>query len=55
MKMSKTRLYVNKELSSNIMIYIKDKQHHFLKNVLRVKIHEKISVFDGITGEWLSK
>ena len=55
MKMSKTRLYVNKKLSSNIMIYIKDKQHHFLKNVLRVKIHDKISVFDGITGEWLTK
>ena len=55
MKMSKTRLYVNKELSNNIMIYIKDKQHHFLKNVLRIKIQDTISVFDGMSGEWLSK
>ena len=55
MKMSKTRLYVDKELSQNIMIYIKDKQMHFLKNVLRIKIQDKISVFDGKTGEWLSK
>ena len=55
MKMSKTRLYVDKELSSNIMIYIRDKQHHFLKNVLRIKILDIISVFDGISGEWLSK
>ena len=55
MKMSKTRLYIDKKLSSNIMIYIKNKQHHFLKNVLRIKIQDKISVFDGITGEWLSK
>ena len=55
MKMSKTRLYVDKKLSSNIMIYIKDKQLHFLKNVLRVKIQDTISVFDGKTGEWLSK
>ena len=55
MKMSKTRLYVEKELSSNIMIYIKNKQHHFLKNVLRIKIHDNILIFDSLTGEWLSK
>ena len=55
MKMSKTRLYIEKELSTNIMIYIKDKQHHFLKNVLRIKIHDTITVFDGKSGEWLSK
>ena len=55
MKMSKTRLFVEKKLSPNIMIYIKDKQHHFLKNVLRIKINDIISLFDGYTGEWLSK
>ena len=55
MKMSKTRLYVEKKLSSNIMIYIKNKQHHFLKNVLRIKIQDNISIIDGLTGEWLSK
>jgi len=53
--MSKTRLFIDKKLSSNTMIYIRDKQHHFLKNVLRIKIHDLISVFDGITGEWSSK
>ena len=37
MKMSKTRLFVSKKLSANILIYIKYKQHHFLKNVLRIK------------------
>jgi len=55
MKMSKTRLYVETKLSSNIMIYIKNKQLHFLKNVLRIKIQDNILVFDGLTGEWLSK
>ncbi len=54
MKMSKTRLYVDKELSSNLMICIKDKQYHFLKNVLRIKIQDSITVFDGISGEWIS-
>ena len=54
MKKSKTRLFINKTISSNLMIYIKDKQHHFLKNVLRVKINDKINLFDGISGEWES-
>jgi 16S rRNA (uracil1498-N3)-methyltransferase len=37
------------------MIYIKEKQHHYLKNVLRVKINDEIKIFDNQTGEWLSK
>ena len=54
-KKSKTRIFVNKKLSQNMMIYIKEKQHHFLKNVLRVKINDEIMVFDNLTGEWFSK
>ena len=52
--MSKTRIFVNKTISSNLLIYIKDKQHHFLKNVLRIKVNDEINVFDSITGEWKS-
>jgi len=55
MKNQKTRIYINKSISLNLIIYIKDKQHHFLKNVLRIKIHDEISVFDGKTGEWKAK
>ena len=54
MKKSKTRIFVNKSISSNLIIYIKDKQHHFLKNVLRTKVNDEINIFDGITGEWKS-
>ena len=54
MKKSKTRIFVNKTISSNLLIYIKNKQHHFLKNVLRIKINDEINVFDSITGEWES-
>ena len=54
MKKSKTRIFVNKPLSSNLIIYVKGKQHHFLKNVLRVKVNDEINIFDGITGEWKS-
>ena len=52
MKKSKTRLFVEKEISQNLMIYIKGKQLHFLKNVLRVKLDDIITIFDGISGEW---
>ena len=52
--MSKTRIFVNKTLSANLLIYVKNKQHHFLKNVLRIKINDEINVFDSITGEWKS-
>ena len=52
MKKSKTRIFVSKSISSNLMVYIKDKQHHFLKNVLRVKINDHINIFDGLSGEW---
>ena len=55
MKKSKTRLYIEKQISQNLMIYIKEKQHHFLKNVIRIKLNDVINVFDGITGEWRSQ
>ena len=54
-KKSKTRIFINKKLSNNIMVYIKEKQHHFLKNVLRVKINDELMIFDNQTGEWFSK
>jgi len=54
MKKSKTRIFVNKSISSNLIIYIREKQHHFLKNVLRTKVNDEINIFDGITGEWKS-
>ena len=55
MKKSKTRLFIEKQISQNLIIYIKEKQHHFLKNVLRIKLNDVINVFDGITGEWRSQ
>ena len=55
MQKPKTRIFVNKSISSNLIIYVKDKQHHFLKNVMRIKINDEINLFDGISGEWNSK
>ena len=55
MKKSKTRLFINKLISKNLLIYIKNKQHHFLKNVLKVRNNDWINIFDGVSGEWESK
>lgn len=52
MQKSKTRLFIAKQITPNLIIYVKGKQHHFLKNVLRVKLNDIISIFDGLTGEW---
>ena len=54
MKKSKTRLFIRESISSNIVLYVKGKQYHLLKNVLRVVIGDEIRLFDGITGEWQS-
>ena len=54
-KKSKTRIFFHNKLSHNMIIYIKEKQHHFLKNVLRVRVSDEIMVFDNQTGEWISK
>ena len=55
MQKGKTRIFVNKSLSLNLIIYVKDKQRHFLKNVMRIKVNDIINIFDGISGEWISK
>ena len=52
MKKSKTRLFIEKKISQNLVVYVKNKQNHFLKNVLRIKLNDIINLFDGITGEW---
>ena len=55
MQKSKTRLFVKNKLSINILVYIKEKQHHFIKNVLRGKNDDEILLLDNQTGEWLSR
>ncbi len=54
MKKSKTRIYVNKKILSNLLINITNKQHHLLRSVLRAKINDQINIFDGYSGEWIS-
>lgn len=55
MKKSKTRLFINQKILPNKLVYIKEKQHHFLKNVMRCRINDEILILDNITGEWFSR
>ena len=55
MKKSKTRLFIREKILPNKLVYIKEKQHHFLKNVMRCRINDEILILDNITGEWFSR
>lgn len=48
-----TRVYTEENLSSNSTIQVKDNQHHYLKNVLRLSVGHSIKLFNGKDGEWL--
>ncbi len=43
MKKSKTRIFVDQKITANLIIYIKNEQHHYLKHVMRVKINDLIN------------
>mgnify|MGYP006199000539 CR=1 FL=1 len=49
----RNRIFLDEKLSIGKIIIIKDKQAHYLINVLRCKTHEKILIFND--GEWLAK
>lgn len=54
-KNPKTRLYCDAELKPGTIILIEQNQGHYLVNVLRVKMGEYISVFNGAQGEWAAE
>jgi len=49
------RLYVNCDLKINDLIKIEGQDFIYINNVLRLKIKDKISLFNGIDGEFLSQ
>jgi Uncharacterized protein conserved in bacteria len=49
------RLFCEVTLTVGETIYLETKQSHYLKNVMRCKISEKILVFDNYTGEYLAE
>ena len=49
---SKARLFYSKELKSGLISKLSEAQSHYIKNVIRLKPNDKISLFNSINGEW---
>ena len=49
---SKTRLFFSKELKAGLVSTLSKSQSHYIKNVMRIKPSEMISLFNSVNGEW---
>ena len=49
---SKARLFFSEELKSGIISKLSKTQSHYIKNVMRLKKGDKISLFNSSNGEW---
>ncbi len=52
---SKIRLYFSKELKANLLSNLSAEQSHYIKNVMRLKPGDTISLFNSMNGEWDAK
>ena len=52
---SKIRLYFSKELKANLLSNLSNEQSHYIKNVMRLKPGDIISLFNSTNGEWNAK
>ena len=52
---SKIRLYFSKELKANLQSNLSIEQSHYIKNVMRLKPGDTISLFNATNGEWDAK
>jgi 16S rRNA (uracil1498-N3)-methyltransferase len=51
----KVRLYVDAPLSDGACIEPPDSQAHYLLHVMRAKVGDRVSLFNGRDGEWLAR
>ncbi len=49
---SKARLFYDKELKSGTISKLSERQSHYIKNVMRLKPGDTISLFNSSNGEW---
>lgn len=54
-KSSRTRLYINEGFQEGSAHHIEGNQGHYLVNVLRIKVGEYVTLFNGDQGEWLAE
>ncbi len=53
--LSKIRLFTTFSLSPFVNITITQQQHHYLSNVMRVRLGSKVRLFNGQDGEWVAE
>ncbi|RDD35094.1 Ribosomal RNA small subunit methyltransferase E [Wolbachia endosymbiont of Cylisticus convexus] len=53
--MRKIRLYVEEALSQDVSLALNLQQSHYICNVMRLKKHDNLSLFNGKDGEWLGE
>ncbi|MFN5351358.1 MAG: RsmE family RNA methyltransferase [Alphaproteobacteria bacterium] len=46
------RLYLNEDLSKNNIVLLEEKDSHYLKTVLRLRVGDKINLFNAGSGEF---
>jgi len=46
------RLYLNQDLSKNNIVLLEEKDSHYLKTVLRLRVGDKINLFNAESGEF---
>jgi 16S rRNA (uracil1498-N3)-methyltransferase len=51
----KLRLFVEAELGDGASVVIEEGQAHYIVHVMRAKIGDRISLFNGRDGEWLAE
>ena len=52
---SKARLFYPDKLKTGTISRLSEKQSHYTKNVMRLKVGDKISLFNSQDGEWDAK
>ncbi len=52
---SLSRIYVDRKLSKDILLNLEDVHYHYLKTVLRLKVNDKVRIFNGSDGEFIGK
>ncbi len=52
---SKIRLYFSEDLKANLLSNLSTEQSHYIKNVMRLKLGDTISLFNSTNGEWSAK
>jgi 16S rRNA (uracil1498-N3)-methyltransferase len=51
----KTRLFTTASLKKGALLDLEQEQSHYLLNVMRRKVGDKICIFNSIDGEWLAQ